>query len=101
MSHESSRGACSSTHSPAMSSIAVFNLPPFMLQAQLNYSCQSSVISATIVSGSAGNLLDCRTTHKLHLPLIDLHSPVKTINGGPIGTGKITYCTLLLDLRMS
>lgn len=49
----------------------------------------------SIQQGSAGIFLDRTTAQHLHIPLIELPSPVElnTINGGPIWTGYVTHRT--------
>lgn len=102
MPHQSSSWTCSSIH-PSAESPFIFFPSPYVLQAELNYSALMSVVSDMIDSGSAGKFLNRNTAHRIQLPLIDLHSPVKinTIDGVPIGTGIITQCMLSMNLCIS
>lgn len=77
-------------------------LPLFVLQAELTYTNQSPVFSVLIESGSTDNFLDYTIGQRLHIPFMELSTPlaIHTTDGGFIGKGTITQCTPPLVLKV-
>lgn len=75
----------------------------FIIQIQIQHLNQHFTLTALIDSGADGNFMNQATAERLHLKRYNLNNPpsLQAIDGSPIGSGQIKYCTSPMTLITS
>lgn len=75
----------------------------FHLKAVITHLGKSCILSALIDSRSAGNIMDMATATHLNFPITKMLCSIKlqAIDGRPICSGRMEYCTEHLHMQIS
>lgn len=97
------RKTSSFCQSPQVSTQSFISWSPFTLWTLIWHSGKSHVFTELIASGSAGNVIDRSLAIQYQIPIVNLPCPVqlRTIDGCPIGTRWINFCTEPLHMQTS
>lgn len=76
--------------------------PGILLSTHLIWSDQSHPLNAFVDSGAAGNFMDLEIARHLQVPLTHLDEPltITALDGGPLGTGRVSLSTIPVYLRV-